>query len=50
MASITVRGLDEQTFHRLRIRAARHERFAALGGVELDIPPRDGAIRVVEFD
>lgn len=27
-----------------------HERFAAIGGVELDIPPRTGAIRVVEFD
>ena len=27
-----------------------HERFAAIGGVELDIPPRTGAHRVVEFD
>ena len=27
-----------------------HERFAELGGVDLDIPPRDGSIRVVEFD
>jgi antitoxin FitA len=27
-----------------------HERFAAIGGVELDIPPRTGTIRVVEFD
>ena len=27
-----------------------HERFAAIGGVELDIPPRTGEIRVVEFD
>jgi plasmid stability protein len=27
-----------------------HERFAEVGGVDLDIPPRDGTIRVVEFD
>ena len=27
-----------------------HERFAAIGGVELDIPPRTGGHRVVEFD
>ena len=27
-----------------------HERFAALGGVELDIPPRTSRPRVVEFD
>jgi plasmid stability protein len=29
---------------------ALHERFAALGGVELDIPPRTSRPRVVEFD
>lgn len=27
-----------------------HERFAELGGVELDIPPRSGKPRVVDFD
>lgn len=27
-----------------------HERFAELGGVELDIPPRTGTHRVVDFD
>jgi plasmid stability protein len=27
-----------------------HERFAAIGGVELDIPPRTVEHRVVEFD
>lgn len=27
-----------------------HERFAELGGVELDIPPRSGTHRVVDFD
>lgn len=80
MAAITVRSLDDDVKHRLRIRAAQHgrsmeaevrailidavaevqepkdfftrvhERFAAIGGVELDIPPRTGEIRVVEFD
>jgi plasmid stability protein len=80
MAAITVRNLDDEVKHRLRVRAAQHgrsmeaevrailvdavaddeepkdfftrlhERFAAIGGVELDIPPRTGEIRVVEFD
>lgn len=27
-----------------------HERFAELGGVELDIPPRIGTHRIVDFD
>lgn len=27
-----------------------HERFAELGGVELDIPPRSSRPRVVDFD
>jgi plasmid stability protein len=27
-----------------------HDRFAALGGVDLDLPPRAGSPRVVEFD
>jgi plasmid stability protein len=80
MAAITVRNLDDDVKHRLRIRAARHgrsmeaevraiivevvaedevpknilehlhERFAELGGVELDIPPRSGTHRTVDFD
>ncbi|MGW6199107.1 FitA-like ribbon-helix-helix domain-containing protein [Kribbella sp. NPDC055110] len=80
MAAITVRSLDDDVKHRLRIRAAKHgrsmeaearailldavsaeeepknwllllhERCAAIGGVELDIPPRSGGHRVVEFD
>ncbi|HEY3560187.1 MAG TPA: Arc family DNA-binding protein [Kribbella sp.] len=80
MAAITVRSLDDDVKHRLRIRAAKHgrsmeaearailedavaeedepknwlialhERFAELGGVELDIPPRSSRPRVVEFD
>jgi hypothetical protein len=29
---------------------ALHERFAELGGVDLDIPPRNSAPRIVEFD
>jgi antitoxin FitA len=70
MATLTVRGLDDDTKARLRVRAARHgrsmeaevrtiledalppqqpagglgsriqARFAALGGAELDLPPR----------
>lgn len=70
MASLTVRGLDDETKLRLRVRAARHGRsmeaevrailedalpaepptdglgsrihgrFAAAGGVELDLPDR----------
>lgn len=80
MAAITVRSLDDDVKHRLRVRAAKHgrsmeaevrailvdavaeeeepknwvlmlhERFAAIGGVELDIPPRTGEHRTVEFD
>jgi plasmid stability protein len=78
MAAITVRSLDDDVKHRLRVRAAKHghsmeaevrailvdavageepnvwikfhERFAAIGGVELDIPPRTGGHREVEFD
>jgi antitoxin FitA len=80
MAAITVRNLDDDVKHRLRVRAAQHgrsmeaevraiivdavaegeepknfflelhERFAAIGGVELDIPPRSHEHRVVEFD
>lgn len=70
MATLTVRGLDDATKARLRVRAARHgrsmeaevrailedalpseptsgglgsrihARFAAIGGVELDLPAR----------
>jgi plasmid stability protein len=29
---------------------AIHERFAAIGGVDLELPPRDTSVRVVEFD
>ena len=29
---------------------AMHERFAELGGVDLDIPPRNTPPRIVEFD
>ena len=81
MAAITVRSLDDDVKHRLRVRAAKHghsmeaevrailvdavaeeepnkstwvrfhQRFAAIGGVELDIPPRTGGHREpVEFD
>ncbi|WP_329001912.1 plasmid stabilization protein [Kribbella sp. NBC_00709] len=79
MAAITVRNLDDDVKHRLRVRAAKHgrsmeaevrailvevvaedvvpknilerlhERFAELGGVELDIPPRTGTHRAVDF-
>lgn len=80
MAAITVRNLDDEVKHRLRIRAARHgrsmeaearailvdavgeedepknffmvwhERFAAIGGVDLELPERTGTPRVVDFD
>ncbi|MGW7684354.1 FitA-like ribbon-helix-helix domain-containing protein [Kribbella sp. NPDC054772] len=81
MAAITVRSLDDDVKHRLRVRAAEHgrsmeaevrailmaavaeqdepknwllalhERCAAIGGVELDIPPRTGGHRAaVNFD
>lgn len=71
MATLTVRGLDDETRTRLRVRAAQHgrsmeaevrailrellsvpeavsgvgsrihARFAAIGGVDLEVPPRD---------
>ncbi len=79
MATLTVRGLDEETKARLRVRAAHngrsmeaevralleeslsqqpsgclgsriHARFAALGGVDLDLPPRDEQPRAAVFD
>ncbi len=81
MANITVRGIDQDTKTRLRVRAARHgrsmeaevrailsealatsddapsgglgsrihARFAALGGLELDLPARTEAPRSAEF-
>ena len=81
MASLTIRGLDQETKTRLRVRAARHgrsmeaearhilrealtthedvpatglgsrihARFAALGGVELGLPPRTEPPRWAEL-
>ena len=81
MASLTIRGLDQETKTRLRIRAARHgrsmeaearhiladalvaqddapptglgsriqARFAALGGLDLDLPPRSEQPRSADF-
>lgn len=39
-------GCDDEPKNML---VALHEAFAALGGVELDIPPRSAEIRVVDF-
>ena len=82
MANLTVRGLDQDTKTRLRIRAARHgrsmeaevrailrevlaaqelpqdtglgsrihARFAAIGGLDLDLPPRSGEARAAAFE
>ena len=82
MASLTVRGLDQDTKTRLRVRAARHgrsmeaearailseavatsdeapsgglgsrihARFAALGGMELDLPARTDLPRSADFE
>jgi plasmid stability protein len=80
MASLTIRGLDDETHARLRVQAAQHgrsmeaevrailreyltptvsgrglgtrihERFAALGGVDLELPARDERPRAAEFD
>jgi plasmid stability protein len=80
MATLTVRGLDDDTRARLRVRAARngrsmeaevrailHEalseptaetglgsriaaRFAAVGGVDLEVPARDEMPRAAHFD
>ncbi|UER54521.1 plasmid stabilization protein [Kineosporiaceae bacterium SCSIO 59966] len=79
MAALSVRGLDDETKARLRIRAAQHgrsmeaevreilveavrespgdtslsaailQRFAELGGVELELPSRDTAPRAATF-
>jgi len=82
VANLTVRGLDQDTKTRLRIRAARHgrsmeaevrailrdvlaaqelpqdiglgsrihARFAATGGLDLDLPPRTGEPRAAAFE
>ncbi|HEX9032495.1 MAG TPA: Arc family DNA-binding protein [Streptosporangiaceae bacterium] len=82
MASLTVRGLDQETKSRLRVRAAQHgrsmeaevraiiqqalaeseprmtgglgtrihARFAALGGVELELPARNQQPRAAIFE
>lgn len=39
MATLTVRGLGTRI----------HERFSVLGGVDLDLPPRDDAPRAADF-
>ncbi len=80
MASLTVRNLDENLKHRLRVRAARNgrsmedelreilrttlaneddcpsnlaeavrSRFAALGGVDLEFPPREPMREAPDF-
>jgi antitoxin FitA len=79
VASVSVRGLEEDVARALRVRAARHgrsmeaeirailtaavdepdrrqglfptllERFSTLGGVELDLPKREGAPRAVDL-
>lgn len=80
MGTLTIRGLDDETKARLRVRAAHHERsmesevrailqaaldqpvaqrglgsriherFAALGGVDLELPDRTGVPREAVFD
>ena len=80
MATLTVRGLDEHTRARLRVRAARNgrsmeaevrailhdalsdpaaetglgsriaARFAAIGGVDLELPDRSEMPRAAHFD
>lgn len=80
MASITIRNLDDQLKHRLRVQAAEHgrsmeeeardilrkavgkpaaasnlgevihRRFAALGGVDLDLPSREPMPEPPRFD
>jgi plasmid stability protein len=80
MATLTVRGLDEDTRARLRVRAARNgrsmeaevrailrdalsdsaaetglgsriaARFAAVGGIDLELPTRDEMPRAAQFD
>lgn len=80
MATLTVRGLDDELHARLRIRAAQHgrsmeaevrailqeqlsapppatgfgsrihARFAAVGGAELEPPPRNDSPRAAVFE
>lgn len=80
MATLTIRGLDDELHARLRTRAAQngrsmeaevrailqnqlsapspttglgsriHARFAALGGTELELPPRREAPRAAVFE
>lgn len=80
MPALSIRGLDEETKARLRVRAARHgrsmeaevrailaeavrepeagqglstallERFAQLGGVDLDLPARDTPPRAATLE
>jgi plasmid stability protein len=80
LATLTIRGLDDELHARLRVRAAQHgrsmeaevrailaeqlpghtpvgrlgsrihARFAAIGGVELELPPRTEAPRAAELD
>lgn len=80
MATLTIRGLDDNTRAQLRVRAARngrsmeeevrvilrasvserqlpdglgtriHARFAALGGVELELPTREDKPRAAVLD
>ncbi|MGH3764727.1 MAG: FitA-like ribbon-helix-helix domain-containing protein [Pseudonocardiaceae bacterium] len=80
VATLTIRGLDEETRDRLRVRAAQHgrsmeaevreilhellfspaptyglgshihARFAAVGGVDLDLPARHEAPRAAVFE
>jgi len=78
VAAISIRDLDDEVKHRLRIRAARHgrsmeaeirailreavaeptrseglfttllDRFAAIGGVEVDLPARSTPVRAAD--
>jgi hypothetical protein len=42
MATMTIRNIDDQLKARLRVRAAQHGRsIEPLGGVELELPPRE---------
>ena len=80
MTTLTIRGLDDETRARLRVRAAQHgrsmeaevrailreslasatpsyglgsrihDRFAAAGGVNLELPPRSEAPRAAVFE
>lgn len=79
MADISIRGLDDEVRHRLRVRAAEHgrsmeaeireilaeavhhpgtaedlfstltKRFSAMGGIDLEIPPRQTQPREPEL-